>query len=588
MSPSATTPEHLGMPHVLREYALLADGERGIIVGPRGDFQWMCFPQWDSDACFASLIGGRGLYSVTPQRPFVWGGYYELGLIWHSRWITNDGVIECQEALALPATPRRAVILRRVVAVQGTAQVEVVLDLRARYGMEAAKRLRRADDGTWSAELPGGHVAWTGAGDAAPRSAGNRERFLAMELSLAEGEIHDFVLVLDADADGAAPPDPDHAWTATRAAWSERLPELPDAQAARDARHAYAVMQGLTSSAGGMVAAATMSLPERAGQGRNYDYRYVWIRDQCFAGQAVAAAGPLPLMDDAVRLVTDRLLADGSQLSPAYTVTGDPVPDETMLDLPGYPGGTDVVGNWVNHQFQLDAFGEVLLLLASAAEHDHLNGEHWQAAEVAVRAIEQRWHEPDAGVWELDPDAWTHSRLICAAGLRRIAAHQPPDRGAPWLALADAIVADTAEHALHPEGYWQRSPTDAGVDAALLLPGIRGAVPADDPRTIATLKAIERDLCQDGFCYRFRPDDRPLGDSEGAFLMCGFTMSLAFAQQGDAVRATAWFERNRTACGSPGLLTEEYDVRQRQLRGNLPQAFVHALLLECAVSQPES
>jgi GH15 family glucan-1,4-alpha-glucosidase len=334
-----------------------------------------------------------------------------------------------------------------------------------------------------------------------------------------------------------------------------------------------------------MVAAATMSLPERAGEGRNYDYRYVWIRDQCFAGEAVAAAGPEPLMDDAVRLVSERLLADGPQLSPAYTVAGDPVPDETTLDLPGYPGGSDKVGNWVNRQFQLDAFGEALLLFAAAADHDHLNAEHWRAAEIAARAIEQRWQERDAGVWELEPDAWTHSRLICAAGLRRIAAHQPGDRAAPWLSLADAIVADTAEHALHPTGCWQRSPTDSRVDAALLLPGIRGAVPPDDPRTIATLDAVTRDLCHDGFCYRFRPDDRPLGDSEGAFLMCGLLMSLAFAQQGDPVRATAWFERNRTACGPPGLLTEEYDVRQRQLRGNLPQAFVHALLLECAVTQ---
>jgi hypothetical protein len=585
MTRSTETSARLGVPHVLREYALLADGERGIVVGPRGDFQWMCFPQWHSDACFASLIGGRGLYSITPTQPFVWGGYYEQGLIWRSRWITNDGVIECQEALALPATPGRAVILRRIVAVQGPAQVEVVLDLRARYGIEAAKRLHRSDGGAWSAELPGAHVTWAGAANAKPRSAGQRGRFLAMELSLPEGDSHDLVLVFDADAKGAGAPDPNAAWTATRSAWSERLPELPQAQAARDARHAYAVMQGLTSGAGGMVAAATMSLPERAGQGRNYDYRYVWIRDQCFAGQAVAAAGPLPLMDDAVRLVTDRLLADGSQLSPAYTVTGDPVPDETTLDLPGYPGGADVVGNWVNQQFQLDAFGEALLLLAAAADHDHLNGQHWRAAEIAIGAIEQRWQEFDAGVWELEPDAWTHSRLICAAGLRRIASHQPPDRAAPWLALADAIVADTAEHALHPGGHWQRSPTDARVDGALLLPGLRGAVPADDPRTIATLEAVQRDLCQDGFCYRFRPDDRPLGDGEGAFLMCGFTMSLALAQQGDAVRATAWFERNRTACGAPGLLTEEYDVRQRQLRGNLPQAFVHALLLECAVSQ---
>ena len=225
-----------------------------------------------------------------------------------------------------------------------------------------------------------------------------------------------------------------------------------------------------------MVAAATMSLPERAGQGRNYDYRYVWIRDQCFAGQAVAGAGPLPLMDDAVRFVSERLLADGDRLAPAYTADGDPVPDERNLDLPGYPGGADIVGNWVNRQFQLDAFGEALALLAAAAAHDRLDAEGWRAAEVAADAIERRWHEPDAGIWELEPDAWTHSRLICAAGLRRISAHQPRGHAADWLALADAIVADTASHALHPAGYWQRSPTDDRLDAALLLPAIRGGI----------------------------------------------------------------------------------------------------------------
>jgi GH15 family glucan-1,4-alpha-glucosidase len=585
MSSPAGTPKHLGAPHVLREYALLADGERGIVVGPRGDFQWMCFPRWHSDACLAALIGGRGVYSVTPRARFVWGGYYDTGLIWHNRWITNDGVIECQEGLALPATPQRAVVLRRVVAVQGTAQVEVVLDLRAQYGARPAEHLHRADDGTWTAELPGARMILTGAADAVTSSASTGDTVLTMELSVPEGGTHDLVLVLDSDRGGAGPPDPDAAWTATRAAWSERVPQLRDVRARRDARHSYAVMQGLSSRGGGMVAAATTSLPERAGEGRNYDYRYVWIRDQCYAGQAVAAAGPLPLMDDAVQFVSERLLGDGVRLSPAYTVAGDPVPDESKLGLPGYPGGGDRIGNHVNDQFQLDAFGEALLLLASAAEHDHLNAEHWRAAELAVRGIEARWHESDAGVWELAPDKWTHSRLTCVAGLRRIAAHQPADRSAPWLALADTILADTAEHGLHPTGRWQRSPSDERVDAALLLPAIRGGVAADDPRTIATLHAVIRDLCQDGFCYRFRPDGQPLGDAEGAFLMCGFVVSLAFAQQGDPVLATGWFERNRTACGPPGLLTEEYDVLQRQLRGNLPQAFVHALLLQCAASE---
>jgi GH15 family glucan-1,4-alpha-glucosidase len=136
---------------------------------------------------------------------------------------------------------------------------------------------------------------------------------------------------------------------------------------------------------------------------------------------------------------------------------------------------------------------------------------------------------------------------------------------------------------VHPTGRWQRSPSDPRPDAALLLAALRGAVPADDPRSLATLDSVARDLTDDGYCYRYRPDERPLGDSDGAFLLCGFWLALALAQRGDRTTAARWFERNRAACGPPGLLSEEFDVRQRQLRGNLPQAFVHALLLETAV-----
>ncbi len=577
----------VGVPHVLREYALIADGERGAVIGPRGDYAWLCFPRWDSDACFATLIGGQGTYAVTPVSRFVWGGYYEHGLIWRNRWITDDGVVECREALALPAVPGRAVVLRRILAREGRARVRVALDLRGEFGARRAKRRQLRDDDSWTCRIGDMRMTWAGAADARPMGHGAGGRPLTMELELEQGAAHDLVLVLDAGAGGAdPPPDADRAWSATEAGWAERLPELHSATAPRDARHAYAVLSGLTSSGGGMVAVATMALPERARQGRNYDYRYVWIRDQCFTGQAIAKAGPMPLMDDSVRFVTERLLADGPALVPAYTVSGDPVPEERRLGLPGYPGGGDVTGNWVNRQFQLDAFGESLLLLAAAAAHDHLDADGWRAAQAAAEAIEARWREPDSGIWELEPDAWTHSRLVCAAGLRKIAQHQPSERAARWVALADAIVADTAEHALHPAGHWQRSPTDRRIDAALLLPGIRGALPAEDPRSMATLETVARELTDDGFCYRYRPDERPLGESEGAFVMCGFLMALAYAQRGDQVRAARWFERNRAACGSAGLLSEEFDVVQRQMRGNLPQAFVHALLLQCAVTEP--
>jgi alpha,alpha-trehalase len=580
------------LPHVLREYALLGDGERGILVGPRGEFAWMCFPRWDSDGIFSSLLRGPGTYAVTPEDPYVWGGYYESGtLIWRSRWITNDATIECREALALPAHPERAVILRRVIARHGTARVRVTLDPRAGFGHHALKHPARNDTGTWTMSSGDVQLAWTGGADATPRRDGHGATALSFALDVAAGEHHDLVLVLNSASQAAAerPPEPEQAWQRTEAAWHDRIPELERTVAPRDARHAYAVLSGLTSVGGGMVAAATTSLPERARQGRSYDYRYVWIRDQCYAGQAVAKTGPHRLMDDAVRFVRDRLLADGPQLRPAYTVTGDPVPDQRPLDLPGYPGGSDIAGNWVNQQFQLDAFGEALLLFAAAADHDHLDPDAWRAAEAAALTIEQRWAEPDtdAGLWEIQPDAWTHSRLMCAAGLRAISHHAPGggQRAVRWRALADTIVADTAQHALHPTGRWQRSPSDARVDASLLLPAIRGAIPATDLRSLATLDAIASELTEDGYCYRYQPDERPLGESEGAFLLCGFWMALAQAQQGDHVSAARWFERNRAACGPPGLCSEEFDVRQRQLRGNLPQAFVHALLLECAATQ---
>jgi hypothetical protein len=578
---------HIGVPHVLREYALIADGERGALVGPRGDMCWMCFPRWHSEGCFATLIGGEGTYAVTPLERYVWGGYYEHGLIWCNRWVTDDGTVECREALALPSTPTRAIILRQIRVRDGAARLRVVLDPRGAFGDERMTRLRRDDDGRWTARIGATRMTWIGAGDAERVPDGHGGKPLVAVAELREGDHHDLMLVLDADADGGPIPSPAAAWSATEAEWTQRLPSLPSTIAPRDARHAYAVLSGLTSAGGGMVAAATMSLPERARQGRNYDYRYVWIRDQCFTGQAVAQAGPLPLLDDAVRFVSDRLLADGDQLAPAYTVDGDPVPDERSLDLRGYPGGADIVGNWVNRQFQLDAFGESLALFAEAAAHDRLDADGWRAADVAAAAIERRWREPDGGIWELEPDAWTHSRLICAAGLRRISAHQSQGRAADWLALADAIVADTARHALHPAGYWQRSPDDDRIDAALLLPVIRGGIPPEDPRTLATLHAIATELTEDGYCYRFRPDERPLGESEGAFVMCGFLLTLAYAQQGDAVRAARWFERSRTACGPAGLLSEEFDVVQHQMRGNLPQAFVHALLLQCALTQPD-
>ena len=302
-----------------------------------------------------------------------------------------------------------------------------------------------------------------------------------MDLTVPAGEHRDLVLEISDQALPERPPDADRAWAATENGWADAVPDLGNCHTPQDAQRSCAVLRGLTSRSGGMVAAATTSLPERAETGRNYDYRYVWIRDQCYAGQAVAAAGDHPLLQDAVGFVTDRLLADGDRMTPAYTCDARPVPDQVELDLPGYLGRTQP---------------------------------HRQLGQPAVPA---RRTEPDAGIWEIDNRRWTHSRLICAAGLRALAAHLPAGGAAAgWLTLADAITAETSADSLHPTGRWQRSPDDPGWTPHCWLPALRGAMPADDPRTLATLAAYQRELTVNGYAYRFRHDRRPLADSEGA------------------------------------------------------------------------
>ena len=565
-------------PQALRDYAFLADGYRGAIIGPRGDVSWLCAPRWDSPAVLSNLVGGQGCYAVFPEGTYVWGGYYEPGsLIWRSRWTTTDGRIESREALAVPSDPHTLTLLRRVENVDGTrAHINVQLDLHAGFGAEPSK-VRSDGHGRWSITTGDLHCRWT-AGVGARQDA---DGILHLSLTLAAGEHHDLVLEIS-DRPLGGPGEPDRLWSETQNYWTHAVPDFSRSAAPRDSQHAYAVLRGLTAPGGGMVAAATLGLPERAERGKNYDYRYIWLRDQAYAGLAASVLEPLPLLDDAVAFTTARVLDHGDQLAPAYTLDGNLPPAEHHLDLPGYPGGAVVTGNWVRGQFQLDAMGELLQLYAAAGRHGHLSTDDERAVSTMVTTIASRWTQPDAGVWELDDDWWTQSRLASVAGLRTAARDIPGTDTSTLLALADAIMAETSKRCLGPNGAWKQAPDRPGVDASLLLAPVRGALPAADPRSRATLAAVTEQLVQDGYVYRYAPDDQPLGTAEGAFLMCGFAMSLAQLADGNRVEAFRWFERQRSACGTPGLYAEEFDVQQRQLRGNLPQGFVHALLLEAS------
>ena len=412
----------------------------------------------------------------------------------------------------MPGDPHTAVALRRILAIDGDTQVRVFLDPRAGFGQHRPSQ----DLPPGTACGPPAAARCTCAGPGRRTAARRRGGGLQAMITVPAGGHHDLVLEISDRPLEETARRPGPAWQATSAAWEQAVPKLSGTIADRDARHAYAVMRGLTSSGGGMAAAATMSLPERAEEGRNYDYRYAWIRDQCFSGQAVAAAGPYPLLDTAVGFVTERILADGPQLKPAYTVSGGPVPDERRLHLPGYPGGSDKVGNWVSKQFQLDAFGEALMLLAAAAAARPA-GPRALAGRGSGRRRDQgtrrRSRRRDLGAGRAALGAFPADLRGRPAGRRPRwprRARARPGAGSPTRCSPRSRPTACTRPAAgsgHPATTGSTPRCCCPPCAARCRPGIRAPWPPWRRR--------EAELASDGYMYRYRPDERPLGDGRG-------------------------------------------------------------------------
>jgi GH15 family glucan-1,4-alpha-glucosidase len=347
---------------------------------------------------------------------------------------------------------------------------------------------------------------------------------------------------------------------------------------------------------GGIMAAATTSLPEEIGGVRNWDYRYCWLRDGAMTAHALVSLGSTAEAEGYVRWLHGVVagLPGPEYLHPLYTLSGATLGPEAVIDtLPGYAGSRPVrVGNLANQQVQLDVFGPVVDLVVSLAdERGKLDDSEWAMVEAMAHAVAARWMEPDHGIWEERhaPRHHVYSKVQCWVTIDRAMAlaqrwGRPVDPG--WAALREKIAEDVLARGWHGDacggiGAYTTAYDGLDLDAASLHVGLAGLIEPTDPRFRATVTAVESELRSGSTVYRYHRDDG-LPGSEGGFHLCAAWMVEAYLLVGQRTEAEELFEQMVDAAGPTGLLPEEYDPIAERSLGNHPQAYSHLGLIRCA------
>lgn len=589
------------MPLPLEDYALLGDTHTAALVGRDGSVDWLCLPRFDSDACFAALLGGpehgRWLLAPAGEHRVVGRRYRGDSLVLETEFATAEGrvrVVDCMPIGGSATGEEQVELVRRVEGISGRVPIRTELSLR--FGFGRTEPWLRTEQGRLAA-VAGPHTVYLD-GPFAPEHV--RSGTVARELVVTAGQAVDFQLswcglglppapVLD----GAEAIDRTQGW------WQEWADRCRYQGPYRDpVRRSLLTLKALTyAPSGGIVAAPTSSLPEQLGGVRNWDYRFCWIRDATFTLLALLEAGytaeAVAWREWLLRAVAGR----PEQMQIMYGVSGERRLTEVEVGwLPGYEGSTPVrIGNAAAEQFQLDVYGELMDALHQARAHGiEPDPAAWAVQRELMDFLESHWQDPDEGIWEIRGPRrdFTHSKVMAwVAADRAVRAVSqfglagPVDR---WRRLRAEIFDEVCAKGYDPDREtFTQFYGSAGLDAALLLIPAVGFLPADDPRVAGTVAAIERELCPDGFVQRYTQTARTaqvdgLPPGEGAFLTCTFWLADAHALAGDAARAQQVYERVLGLANDVGLLAEEYDVGQRRMVGNFPQALSHLALVETA------
>jgi GH15 family glucan-1,4-alpha-glucosidase len=579
----------------IEDYGMVSDMQTAALISSAGSIDWLCFPRFDSGACFAALLGtpenGRWLLAPRGDAWTARRSCRKCTLILETDWQTDTGCVRVIDFM--PPRGEAPDIIRIVVGLEGEVEMNSELVIRFDYG-SIVPWVRRFDDARLAVAGPNALCYRTPV-----ESRGENMRTIA-DFTVREGDRIPFVLTwYPSNQFPPDPVDPEAALEETEEFWQAWASRCTYEGEWRDAvLESLVVLKGLTyMPTGGIVAAPTTSLPEQIGGVRNWDYRHCWLRDATLTLLAFLNAGYLEEAQ-AWRVWLLRAVAgDPADLQIMYGLAGERRLSELELPwLSGYEGSRPVrTGNAATEQLQLDVYGEVLDALHQGRVHElGISREAWALQRRMLSYLEETWKQPDEGIWEVRGPRrhFTHSKVMAwvafdrgVQAVERFGRNGPVDR---WRKARAEIHEEVCRRGFDPDlnsfvGFYGSK----RVDASLLMIPLVGFLPAQDPRMIGTVAQIERELLRDGFVQRYLHDDQTqsidgLPPGEGAFLPCTFWLADNLALQGRLDEARDLFERLLSLRNELGLLAEEYDPAQRRQLGNYPQAFTHVALVNTA------
>lgn len=586
------------MPALIEDYALLGNCKTAALVSRDGSLDWLCFPRFDSPACFAALLGDtdNGRWKIAPSQAVrhTERRYLEGTLVLHTLFETETGRARLIEFMPMNAGHH---VVRIVEGLEGEVAFAMDLSIRFDYG-SSVPWVEKHDPHTLTAVAgPEMLVLRT------PSALEAMDHHTTSHFRVQSGQRQVFTLshqasyepIADAlDGEGALK-DAEHFWLE----FSNRCPDV--GPWTEQVKRSLITLKAMTyQPTGGIVAAVTTSLPEQLGGERNWDYRYCWLRDATMTLLAFMNLGYFEEANAWRAWLMRSVAGNPEQIQIMYGLGGERrLPEFELPWLKGYEGSSPVrIGNGAATQMQLDVYGEVADAMVQAVKGGLPRPPRSVAiSKVIMPFLEKVWHQPDQGIWEIrsEPRHFTHSKVMAWVAFDRNAAlieqsaqtEEEQAQARYYRSVADQIHADVCQNGFDPglNSFVQTYGSKA-VDASLLQIVLTGFLPPNDPRVLGTVAEIERSLMQDGLLLRYDSDrsDDGVSGREGTFLVCSFWLADVYVLLGREPEARALFDRLCALCNDVGLLSEQYDPRSQRMLGNFPQAFSHIGIINTALN----